>query len=117
MHQDGGAKSQSSSTYYLTPEAAALAQRAYASGRSPISGAPLNKLVVVDGTPTMMLMQFERSPAAPGSNLPGKPVRELGYKSIPLGTAPAPAVGLSPLEFFGDGGFHLGSDISELLQK
>lgn len=114
MHQDAGAKSQSSSTYYLPAEAAVVAQAAYASGRSPLSGKPLTRLVVEDGRPVLMRMTFERESTPAARGLPGRPIRELGYVATPLELAPGPAVGLSPLEFFEDGGFHLGSRITEL---
>jgi hypothetical protein len=113
-HQDSGQKEASKATFYLRPESAAMAQQAYASGRSPMSGQRLSKLEVVDGRPVMMIMQFERLPAAAGSTLPGKPVRELGYAAAPLEFSQSPQAGLSPLEFFQDGKFHLGSDITEV---
>lgn len=113
-HQDSGQKDRSSQTFYLPEQASVLAQRAYASGRSPLSGQPLTRLVVRDGQPVLMRMQFERAAPAPESNLPGRPLKELGYAEIPLQTVPAPDVGLSPLEFFEDGRFHLGSKITEI---
>jgi hypothetical protein len=113
-HQDAGPKAASASTFYLQPDAASVASRGYASGRSPISGQPLTRLVARDGKPVMLRMQFEREPPVPGSNLPGKPIRELGYAEVPIETAAGPEVGLSPLEFFEDGGFHLGSKITEI---
>lgn len=109
-HQDAGQKQASRQTFYLSPEDAALASRAYAAGKSSFSGQPLTRLVVQDGRPVLMQMQFERDAPVPGSNLPGKPIRELGYMERAFQPADGPGVGLSPLEFFDDG-FHLGSKI------
>jgi hypothetical protein len=113
MHQDAGQKRTSTQTFYLSPEDAVLASRAYAAGNSPLSGQPLTRLVVRDSRPVLMRMQFERAPADPASNLPGKPIKELGYSEQALQPAAGPSVGLSPLEFFDDG-FHLGSKIISL---
>lgn len=113
-HQDAGAKDRSSATYYLAPEGARLAQRAYASGRSPISGSALTRLEVIEGRPHLLVMQFERDPTTAARGLPGRPVKELGYAQVPLDLADGPQVGASPLEFFQDGKFHLGSEISEI---